>query len=72
MFVVGSTHGHIKIYSEKSLEAITDLGQVHTDTVRTIRFNSNDSLMASGSDDKIIKLFELDRFKVIHTIDLHT
>ena len=44
----------------------------HTDKVRSVAFSPTDSLLASGSDDRTVKIWHLEEAKLVRDLAAHT
>ena len=69
-FIVGSDDNMIRIYDDVTLEKVIEW-QAHDDFARSISVHPSRPLLLSSSDDKTIKLWDLETFKCLKVFEGH-
>ena len=56
---------------EISTERILNTLQGHTKAIGDLAFSSDGAILASGSDDKTVRIWEVDTGRCLHTLQGH-
>jgi len=67
-----SRYGEIHLLDPVTGEILSSLGEVHSDSVFSLKFSPNGRLLASGAADKIVRIFDSDTGEQMGTLEGHT
>lgn len=76
MIAVGSgpasRAGQVQLFSTLDGNLVRDFGDLHSDTVLSVRFSPDGRMIASSAADKIIRLIDLAENQVVRSLEGHT
>ena len=76
IFAVGSgpasRSGQVQLFSTIDGSLVRDFGDLHSDTVLSVRFSPDGRMIASSAADKIIRLIDLAENRVVRSLEGHT
>jgi WD40 repeat protein len=76
MIAVGSgpasRSGQVQVFSTFDGSLVRDFGDLHSDTVLSVRFSPDGRMIASSAADKIIRLIDLGENRVVRSLEGHT
>ena len=77
MLIISFQDGHVRVWSTEAIYNAADPSYAkprqlasmshHSGTIHTVRFSSNGKYLASGADDKIVCIYQLDPNAPSHT-----
>jgi WD40 repeat protein len=67
-----SRSGQVHVFSAIDGALVRDFGDVHSDTVLSVRFSPDGRMIASSAADKIIRLIDLAQNQVVRSLEGHT
>lgn len=76
MIAVGSgpasRSGQVQVFSTFDGSLVRDFGDLHSDTVLSVRFSPDGRMIASSAADKIIRLIDMGENRVVRSLEGHT
>lgn len=67
-----SRSGQVQLFSTLDGSLVRDFGDLHSDTVLSVRFSPDGQMIASSAADKIIRLIDLSENRVVRSLEGHT
>lgn len=67
-----SRSGQVQLFSTVDGSLVRDFGDLHSDTVLSVRFSPDGRMVASSAADKIIRLIDLQADRVVRSLEGHT
>lgn len=67
-----SRSGQVQLFSTLDGSLVRDFGDLHSDTVLSVRFSPDGQMLASSAADKIIRLIDLSENRVVRSLEGHT
>ncbi|HBJ33927.1 MAG TPA: hypothetical protein DDZ51_04005 [Planctomycetaceae bacterium] len=67
-----SRAGQVQLFSTVDGSLVRDFGDLHSDTVLSVRFSPDGQMIASSAADKIIRLIDLAENRVVRSLEGHT
>lgn len=67
-----SRSGQVQLFSTLDGSLVRDFGDLHSDTVLSVRFSPDGRMIASSAADKIIRLIDLAENRVVRSLEGHT